>query len=191
MHDNLFQVCDYWTKLKEKKKKFTKANNQFQLDNAQLEKKIAELKINNLNLHNLENTHFVAEIAHFRAKNAKLTTNITKIKRLTYFNKLDSDNAAKTTTFKDPAIVSLLKVKNLTKSANLSEFTSNKDNKTIDVKDWISQIKHKLEKNADHFPIVQLKIAYIYGRTFLSVSQHLYSRMEKTHLIDSHLSKIC
>ena len=62
------------------------------------------------------------------------------------------------------------------------EFTGNKDDKTVDVEDWISRIEHKLEGNADHFPTVQSTIAYVYGCTFPPASQHLRLKIEKNSL---------
>lgn len=156
MSDKLFQIWDCWTKLKEKKKKFTKTKNQLWLDNAQLEGEIAELKINNSNPYNIENTHFTAKNTHLVNENAKLIANIAKMKRLTYFSELDSDNITKAITFKSSVMAYLLfsKVKKLIKVADLSEFIGNKNNKTINVENWISKMEYKLEENIDYFLIV-------------------------------------
>lgn len=96
------------------------------------------MKVKNSNPHNAaENTHFTVENTCLTAKNPKLIANITEIKQLTCFNKLNLDNVTKATILESPAMVYLLlsKVKKSIKLTNSPEFTNNKDNKTINIKD--------------------------------------------------------
>jgi hypothetical protein len=58
-----------------------------------------------------------------------------------------------------------------------------KDSKDISFADWLSQIKNKLYKNANHYPIKSIKLAYIKSLIRAKAAKHISPHL-KDNAID-------
>lgn len=53
------------------------------------------------------------------------------------------------------------------------------DNKEVEIEEWVSAMRHKLEVNADWFPTTEFQIVYIRSRLGGDAMRHLGSRFKK------------